>query len=193
MKTIDCRNQACPAPVINVKHALEEGTEITALVDDGAPRENVARFARNRGYHVIEQKDATAGWRIMISSPSEKALSVSPPSAAGNSVLLITSDCLGNGPDELGKLLMKNFIHTLLEASQLPARILFLNAGVFLTCEGSDVCEALEKLHGMGVEIFSCGLCLDFFKLKDKLRVGSTTNMLVTVESLLTAGQVIKL
>ena len=55
MKLIDCRNQACPAPVINVKRALEEHQEIRVIVDDGAPRENVARFARNRGYHVSEQ------------------------------------------------------------------------------------------------------------------------------------------
>jgi selenium metabolism protein YedF len=88
---------------------------------------------------------------------------------------------------------MKNIIHTLLETSELPSRMLFLNTGVFLTCEGSDVREALEKLQGMGVEIFSCGICLEFFKLKDKLRAGAVTNMLVTVESLLTAGLVIKL
>jgi intracellular sulfur oxidation DsrE/DsrF family protein len=75
----------------------------------------------------------------------------------------------------------------------MPNQIIFLNTGVFLSCEGSDVCEALEKLRGMGVEIFSCGICLDFFMLKDKLRAGTTTNMLVTVESLLSGGQVIKL
>jgi intracellular sulfur oxidation DsrE/DsrF family protein len=55
------------------------------------------------------------------------------------------------------------------------------------------VLEALEKLAGMGVEIFSCGMCLDFFNLKAKLQAGATTNMLTTVDSLLAAGQVIKL
>jgi len=88
---------------------------------------------------------------------------------------------------------MKNFIHTLLETGELPSRMLFLNSGVFLTCEGSDVLEALGKLHGMGVEIFSCGLCLDFFKIKEKLRAGATTNMLAIAEYLLSAGLVVKL
>jgi selenium metabolism protein YedF len=106
---------------------------------------------------------------------------------------MITSDRLGDGPEELGRLLMKNFIHTLIETSELPNRMLFLNTGVLLTCEGSDTLEALGKLYGMGVEIFSCGLCLDFFKIKEKLQVGVTTNMLASAEYLLSADLVIKL
>src|SRR5512133_826242 len=192
MKLIYCRNQACPAPVINVNRALEEHHEIRVIVDDGAHRENEARFARNRGYQVSEQRDDTA-WILTISGKTDSAHNTALPSSDTNRILLITSDRLGDGPEELGRLLIKNFIHTLLETSELPSRMLFLNTGVFLTCEKSDVLEALEKLHGMGVEIFSCGVCLDYFKLKDKLRAGTTTNMLVTVESLLTAGQVIKL
>jgi selenium metabolism protein YedF len=192
IKIIDCRNQACPAPVINVKKALEEQNELQVLLDDGAPRENVARFSRNRGYSVTEKREGS-GWLLTICGTPETD-AVSPPQPSGNNrILMITSNRLGDGPEELGSLLMKNFIHTLLETSEIPSRILFLNTGVFLTCEGSDVQEALKKLHGMGVEIFSCGLCLDYFKLKDKLRAGATTNMLTTVESLLTAGQVIKL
>lgn len=192
MNTIDCRNQACPAPVINVKRALEEQNEIRVIVDDGASRENVARFSRNRGYHVTEQQDDTS-WVLTISGRPDNTGPTALTSSDGNRILLITSDRLGDGPEELGRLLMKNFIHTLLETSEMPARMLFLNTGVFLTCEGSDVLEALEKLHGMGMEIYSCGVCLDFFKLKDKLRAGATTNMFAIVENLLTAGQVIKL
>jgi len=192
MNTIDCRNQACPAPVINVKRALEEQNEIRVIVDDGAPRENVTRFSRNRGYSVTEQQDDTS-WVLTISGSADTAAPQTRSSSSGDHILLITSDGFGDGPEELGRLLMKNLIHTLLETDGMPARILFLNTGVFLTCEGSDVREALVKLHGMGVEIFSCGVCLDYFKLKDKLRVGATTNMLAIAESLLTAGQVIKL
>jgi len=192
METIDCRNQACPAPVINVKKALEAQGGVRVILDDGAPRENVTRFSRNRGYQVAEQQDG-ASWVLTISGAPDKAGPASLPAPDGSRILLITSDRLGDGPEELGRLLMKNFIHTLLESSELPSRMFFLNTGVFLTCEGSDVLEALGKLHGMGIEIFSCGMCLDFFKLKDKLQAGATTNMLTTVESLLTAGQVIKL
>jgi selenium metabolism protein YedF len=192
MKTIDCRNLSCPAPVINVKKALQEHAEVRVLLDDGAPRENVARFSRNRGCQVTEDRDGS-GWILTISSATG---TVSPGAEAlsqGSRVLMITSDRLGDGPEELGRLLMRNFVHTLLETSKLPTRMLFLNSGVLLTCEGSEVLEALGKLHGMGVEIFSCGLCLDFFSIKDKLRVGATTNMLATAEYLLSADSVIKL
>ena len=192
METIDCRNLSCPDPVIIVKKALQEHAHVRVFLDDGAPRENVARFSRNRGRRVTEERDGT-GWILTISAAADTLLPASDAVSQGSRVVMITSDRLGDGPEELGRLLMKNFVHTLLETGELPARMLFLNTGVFLTCAGSDLLEALEKLHGMGVEIFSCGLCLDYFKIKEKLLVGATTNMLATAEFLLSADLVIKL
>lgn len=193
MKTIDCRNMACPVPVITVKKALEEQGELEVLLDDGAPRENVGRFARNRGCRVSEQPDGAGGWRLAITAGEGSVKPDAGGAVNGERVLLIGSNRLGDGPEELGMLLMKNFIHTLLETAEPPSRILFLNTGVFLTTEGSDVLEALNKLGDMGVEILSCGLCLDFFGRKEKLGAGGTTNMLTIAESLLGAGRVITL
>lgn len=192
METIDCRNLSCPAPVISVKKALQEHAQLRVLLDDGAPYENVTRFSRNRGCRVTEERDGS-GWILTISTTADTQRPASDTPAPGTRVIMIASDRLGDGPEELGRLLMKNFIHTLLETSDLPTRMLFLNSGVHLTCEGSDTLEALIKLHGMGVEIFSCGLCLDFFKIKEKLRAGATTNMLAIAEYLLSADLVIKL
>ena len=192
MITIDCRNLACPAPVITVKKALEEAAELRVLLDNGAPRENVARFAKNRGCQVDEVREGN-GWALSILSPGDHAGRTKTAAAEGDKVLLITSNLLGEGPEELGRLLMKNFIHTLLETASLPTQMFFMNSGVLLTTEGSELLEALEKLRGMGVEILSCGLCLDFFGLKEKLRVGGTTNMLTTADALLSATQAIKL
>jgi selenium metabolism protein YedF len=192
MLTIDCRNLSCPAPVINVKKALQEHADIRVLLDDGAPRENVARLSRNRGYRVTEERDGS-GWILTITAAADTLPTATGAVSQVGRVIMIASDRIGDGPEELGRLLMKNFIHTLLETGELPSRMLFLNSGVFMTCEGSDVLEALGKLHGMGVEIFSCGLCLDFFKLKEKLRAGATTNMLAIAEYLLAADHVIKL
>jgi selenium metabolism protein YedF len=192
METIDCRNLACPAPVITVKKALQEHAEIMVYLDDGAPYENVIRFSRNRGCRITEERDGS-GWVLTIRGATDRTSPAPEPPSTADRVLMITSDRLGEGPEELGRLLMKNFIHTLLETSALPARMLFLNTGVFLTSEGSDTLEALGKLQGMGVEIFSCGLCLDYFKIKEKLGVGTTTNMLATAEYLLSASQFIKL
>lgn len=192
MNTIDCRGMACPAPVISVKKALETSGEICALLDDGAPRENVSRFAMNKGFMVQEERD-DKGWILTITtgtSMGTKSPSLVKPM---ETAFLIVSDRFGDGPEELGRLLMKNLLHSLLEAADLPTHILFLNSGVRLTTEGSDLLEALEKLAGMGVEILSCGLCLDFFGIKEKLRSGGTTNMLATVETLLSSKRIIRL
>lgn len=191
MNTIDCRGLACPAPVIQVKKALETADALVVLLDDGAPRENVTRYCRSHGCQVSEVRDG-AGWSLTVTSSGMSATPPQPPHSAGR-VILVTSDRIGSGPEALGRLLMKNFIHTLLEAEVLPGQILFVNSGVTLACDGSDVLEALEKLRCMGVEISSCGLCLDFFDLKGKLRIGGTTNMLSIVDRLLSSAQTITL
>jgi len=105
----------------------------------------------------------------------------------------VTSDRLGDGPEELGRLLMKNFIITLLESTELPDKILFVNRGVLLATEGSDLLEALEKLGNRGVEVLSCGVCLDFFGKRDALRAGSVTNMFTIVETLMSLHGVVRL
>lgn len=193
MKTIDCRNMACPMPVVMVKKALEEspGEDLKVLLDDGAPRENVTRFAANRGFD-IEEMPLDNGYAILISGNAGETLAMKKDKS-GETVMLIGSDRLGDGPEELGRLLMKNFIITLVEVAEAPDRMLFVNSGILLTTEGSEVLEALEKLGNKGVEIASCGICLDFFNRREKLRAGSITNMFTIAESMLKAGSVIRL
>ncbi len=191
MSTLDCRTLPCPAPVLAVKKALQSSQELQVLLDDGAPRENVSRFARNRGYTVQEERCGDT-WQLTISGENRQPESTTEqPDQL--TVMLVGSDALGKGPEALGKLLMKTYLTTLVESPLLPSRMLFLNSGVLLTCAGSEVLEPLEKLAGMGVEIYSCGLCLDYFSLKEKLCVGATTNMFSTIENLLTADKVINL
>jgi selenium metabolism protein YedF len=108
-------------------------------------------------------------------------------------VLLVSSDRLGDGPEELGRLLMKNFLITLLDVPEPPDRIFFVNAGVLLATAGSEVVEALEKLGNHGVEVFSCGVCLDFFGRREQLAAGAVTNMFTIAESLLAARSVVRL
>ncbi len=193
MKIIDCRNMTCPLPVVTVKRALEEATgeSVKVLLDDGPPRENVARFAANRGF-MVEESPFEGGYALLISG-STKEHHATPAENTGDKVLLISSDRLGEGAEELGRLLMKNFIITLLDLDRTPDRMLFVNTGVFLTTEGSEVIEALEKLANRGVEILSCGVCLDFYHRRDKLRAGSVTNMFTIAESLLGGSSVVRL
>ncbi|WP_306534775.1 sulfurtransferase-like selenium metabolism protein YedF [Geobacter sp.] len=196
MKVIDCRNMACPAPVVTTKRALEEagGETVQVLVDQGAPRENVTRFAENRGFAVSEA-ETDGGFALTItasgSAVAEPVRTVA--GEGGKTVMLVASDRLGDGPEELGRLLMKNFIITLLDLKEIPDRMLFVNTGVLLTTEGSDVLQALEQLGNRGVEVLSCGVCLDFFHRKEKLVAGTVTNMFTIAESLMGTGSVVRL
>ena len=99
---------------------------------------------------------------------------------------------MGHGNEELGKILMKSFIFALTQLDDLPQTILFYNGGATLTTEGSQSLEDLKTLEAQGVEILTCGTCLDFYGLKDKLAVGQVSNMYTIVEKLNNADNIIK-
>lgn len=211
-KVVDNRGLSCPQPVINTKKALEELLQgdqknfiLTVIVDNEAARENVIRLARTLGYEVaVEEREG--GTHLFIQAFAEKndCPKGSQPeviescSCAGEPaerpVLLITATTLGQGNEELGKILMRSFIYSLQETGGcLPAKMYFLNSGVFLTTEGSPVLEGLQQLVKMGVEVFSCGTCLDYYQLKDKLAVGKVTNMYDAAETVCSAAKCITL
>lgn len=96
--------------------------------------------------------------------------------------IMIASDSIGKGAEELGKNLMKSYIYSLTEADVKPETIMFLNRGVYLTTKGSEVLDMIKQLERDGVEILSCGACLDYYGLNDDLVVGSVTNMYSNVE-----------
>ena len=197
MNEVDARGLPCPRPVLETKRALQDvddGT-ITVLVDSPESRENVQRFARSQGCQV-EVSEADGMFRLTI--VKERAKEV--PKAAtvqqrelpeGGTVVLITTDRFGVGDDRLGQILMKSFLNTLWDHDPRPAKLLFINSGVRLTTEGSDVLDALELLEKDGVEVFSCGTCIEYYGIQDKLKVGSVTNMYDTVNTLLTASHVV--
>jgi len=198
MKTLDCRGMSCPQPVLETKKALAAagGEAIQVLVDNPGSKENVRRFAESQGYGVAitEEKGAfalrlqKAGAGKIDQVPEEKK-------AAGekNSVVFIESDSIGRGSEELGKILMRSFLHTLAETEYKPAKIIMVNGGVKLTCEGSEVLGDLSGLSREGVEVLSCGTCLDYFGLKSKLQVGRISNMYEILSSLAQAGKVLKM
>jgi selenium metabolism protein YedF len=104
--------------------------------------------------------------------------------------ILIQSGVLGRGDDELGMLLMANFLRLLGESQDKPAALVFWNTGVRLVCEGSWVLGHLKKLEEQGVEILACTTCLEYFELSDKLKVGKPTTMLKSIHSMLTSDMV---
>ena len=185
----------CPEPVVATKRALEAvGDEpLEVLVDEGAPRENVARFILNRGYRLEERK-LEEGYALVACKRGESVQHhKKDESSTKGKIIFITSDRLGDGNEELGRLLMKNFIITLLDLPTSPESMIFFNSGINLTTNGSEVIKPLSELVNRGVEILSCGLCLDYFHKKDQLLVGSVTNMFTSSEKLLQADSIIKL
>ncbi len=188
---IDARGLNCPVPVVRTKKALEsmEEGDLTVLIERPEGCQNVRRFAESQGCKVtVDEKEGLYYIQIHKEKTPE---SVTPQKS--KDVVFITSEFLGTGDPELGKILMKAFLNTLWDAEPKPTKIMFLNDGVRLTTEGSDVLDSLKLLKEEGVEIFSCGTCLEYYQLKDKLKIGVVTNMYDTVDSLLSAEKIIKI
>jgi selenium metabolism protein YedF len=107
-------------------------------------------------------------------------------------VLLVANDEFGHGSSELGGILMRSFLKTVSGSEPKPGWAIFMNAGVKLTTEGSELLDEIRALEDAGVRVLSCGTCLDYFHLKDKLKVGKITNMQDTVTTLMTADWVVR-
>ncbi|MEN6391665.1 MAG: sulfurtransferase-like selenium metabolism protein YedF [Syntrophomonas sp.] len=177
---IDARGLDCPEPVILTKKAMDGGLiNLTTIVNQDAALENVSRLAKSQGYN-IDVEQVGSDFHIHMNKTSD--LEVDQQEMPGDVAILISSRLFGNGDEELGQILMRSFIYALNELDGRIKNIIFINAGVFLSTEGSPVVEQLSALEKRGVEVLSCGTCLDFYGLKEKLRVGKVTNMYSIVE-----------
>jgi selenium metabolism protein YedF len=198
MAVLDCRGMSCPQPVLETKKALQKSPsgEVLVLVDNPASKENVRRFAESQGYRVdISEERGIFQLRLQKTEGPRKDSVGAERKVEGEiqSVVFIESDSIGRGSEELGRILMRSFLHTLAEAEFKAAKIILVNSGVKLTCEGSEVLEDLRHLSGQGTEVLSCGTCLDYFGLKTKLQVGRISNMYEILSSLAQAGKVLKM
>ncbi len=191
-RVIDARGLACPQPVILTKKALTEYSDIVVLVDDPIALENVKRLAASERCTIEEDRDGRE-FRIHITRGDSCTLAESVIPHEGPVVVVIASDTMGRGEEELGTVLMKSFLHTLTEASKKPEVMIFFNTGVKLTTQGSEVLEDLDALSNTGVRILVCGTCLNYFDLKDKIASGAVSNMYDIVQTILTAGRIIQI
>lgn len=202
MRTIDCRGLACPQPVLETKKALEGfvGEEIIVLLDDPASKENVRRFAESQGHRVSVSEDKGV-FELRIDRGRKKGEPICAEEkpkerqslTSSDFIVFIDADSLGRGSEELGKILIRSFLQTLEQSEAQPQKIILINSGVKLACEGSEVLEDLQEFSLKGIEILSCGTCLDYFGIKKKLRVGRVSNMYEILISLTQTGKVIKI
>jgi selenium metabolism protein YedF len=195
--TVDARGLACPQPVLQTRKAMQDSEQVITLVDNESALTNVSRMAEKGGWQVsvISQGDE---YRIEMSRGEAPAPAISLPlgkaeALIGPLVLVVSSDRMGRGDDELGGILVRSFFHTLGEVDPLPQTILFFNAGVKLACQGSPVLDDLCTLEAEGVEMLVCGTCLGYYEIKDQLAVGQVSNMYDIAEAMLGAGKVVNL
>lgn len=200
---VDARGLACPQPVILTKKATEKYNEVVVLVDNATAKENVKRFALNSGFSVDIADEPGGIFSLLIKKQegavsmdiSEKDLSCDMkniPVSSGPVVLLISSDKMGRGSDELGAVLMKAFLHTLTEQDVKPDIIIFYNSGVMLAAEDSDALHDLKKFEDSGIKILVCGTCVNYFNLTGRVAAGVVSNMYDIASTLFKAGKIVK-
>jgi len=191
-KIVDTRGFSCPHPVIMTKKALDDkqAENITTIVDNKVALENVTRMVKSQGYDLnIEDKGGDYFIHI-IKGAQDSSIPLNKPNEIA---VLISSNLFGEGSEELGSVLMRSFLYSLTQLEGKVKTIIFMNSGVFLTTEGSEVLEHLKTMEEDGVQLLSCGTCLDYYQLKDRLKVGKVTNMYSATEVLTNADKVIKI
>ena len=199
MEQLDCRGLACPQPVMRTRDALAGGAQtLDVLVDNEPARENVRRFFEGRGFSVAASQEGPNCWRISASAvgaaPAPQQGTEAAPTAESSSrtLVLITTETIGRGDDELGGKLMGNFLATLPELGPRLWRIVLINGGVKLASCPGPALDALKKMAAEGVSVLVCGTCLAHFGLLEAKAVGDTSNMLDIVTSLDLAGKIIR-
>jgi selenium metabolism protein YedF len=189
---IDARGLTCPQPVILTKKALAKCSKILVLIDDMVALDNVKKLAASQGCTVEEEQDGKE-FRLSITRGETCDRAEGVISNEGPIVLVISSETMGRGEDVLGAVLMKSFLHTLMESTPMPDIMIFFNTGVKLAAQGSEVLEDLDALSKAGVRILVCGTCLNYFGLKDKLQSGRVSNMYDIAQSMFSAGRLVQI
>ena len=209
MIKVDAMGDTFPITVVKTKYAIKElmgSGEVQTLVDNEIAVQNLTKMANQKGYGVKSQKLGEGKYEVTMTisdgnaddiattgdSAEEKQIVCYPDARKKNTVVVLASATMGAGDEELGEILMKGFIYALSQQEELPATILLYNGGAKISCEESPSLEDLRSLEAQGVEILTCGTCLNHYGLTDKLKVGDVTNMYVIAEKMTQADLIVK-
>ncbi|WP_288773635.1 sulfurtransferase-like selenium metabolism protein YedF [uncultured Eubacterium sp.] len=209
MIKVDAMGDTCPIPVVKTKNAIKElkgSGEVQTLVDNEIAVQNLTKMANQKGYGVRSQKLGEGKYEVIMTisdgnadaivttgdSVEEEQIVCYPDARKKNTVVVLASATMGAGDEELGEILMKGFIYALSQQEELPTTILLYNGGAKISCEESPSLEDLRSLEAQGVEILTCGTCLNHYGLTDKLKVGDVTNMYVIAEKMTQADLIVK-
>ena len=206
MITVNAMGDNCPIPVIKTKKAMAALTgpeTIEVLVDNEIAVQNLTKMADHKGFAVCSEKTGEREFLVTITAGegngetdqapvAAEEVTCTPDGRRKGMVVVLSSNQMGQGDEVLGKLLMKGFVFALTQQDMLPETILLYNSGAFLSCEGSDNLEDLKTLEAQGVEILTCGTCLNHYGLAEKRQVGGVTNMYEIVEKMTKASVVVR-
>ena len=200
--TVNALGEQCPIPVVKATRALREMTvagTLTVLVDNEIAVQNLGRMAQGSGLPYTAEKRGEKEFAVTMTvdapvgdAPREEPPVLCAPDQREDLLVAVDTDVMGRGSEELGRTLMKGFLFAVSQLDRLPKTILFYNGGAKHTVEGSDSLEDLKKMEAQGVEILTCGTCLNFYGLAEHLAVGGVTNMYTIVEKLAGASKIIK-
>jgi selenium metabolism protein YedF len=203
---VDARGLACPQPVILAREAIAENEEVTVLVDNPIAVENIWRLAEKTacGFCVADKGEGTL--EIALTRKDRMALrpvdseviaeelscASAPERGSGPLVVVLSGNHMGRGDDVLGDVLIRSFIHTLLQLKPPPETIICYNAGVKLAAKDSAVLEDLQQLAQAGVDILVCGTCVNYFALGEQIAAGHVSNMYDIAETMAGASRLLR-
>lgn len=195
-KKLDCKGMACPLPVVTTKKAMEELTEdgiIEVTVDNETAVQNLLKLAAKSNFAAASEKKSDEEFVVRIEVKAGCGdVCEQGEKKEGPTTVVISSSTMGSGDDELGKNLMKAYIFALTNVTPTPDNIIFYNGGAYLTTEGSASLEDLKNLEKAGVNIMTCGTCLNFYGIAEKLQVGQVSNMYDIAQTMADSGLVIR-
>jgi len=190
-KKLNCMGMACPLPVVEAKKAIDEMEDglLEIEVDNETCVQNLRRLAAKYDFTVASESISDKEFLVKMEVKKDHALKGKQEDSC---TVVFSSDKMGEGDEELGKNLMKSFVFALSNVDPLPTAMVFYNRGAFLTSEDSPVLSDLKNLEKAGVKIMTCGLCADYYKIKEKLGVGVISNMYEIVETQMESQKIIK-
>ena len=209
--TLDARGLLCPQPLIKTRRllkTLQAGEQFQVQVDNDIARLNLVTFLEDQGMKP-EYTAENGVWTItatcqlsgrqpekvqpvVVSDATLKAQpAVMPIEKASGYIVVLNSDCMGQGDDDLGRILIKGYLNTLREIDNKPSSIILYNGGALLAADGSGAETALQALAQFSVDVIVCGACVDFFDLQETMVAGRISNMYEIAEKIAAADHVV--
>lgn len=205
MKTVDTRGLTCPAPLIKTRQGLNEaapGEDVQVIIDNPTSLSNVKRYlSDNRLEFSVREEGGVSVVTVargegteLSANETEYCTTDAGPVPRGHrtTVVAVTSERMGSGDDELGTKLMVSFFRTLVLLEPAPSAVVFYNAGVKLALEDSPVIDHIRELAEKGASIYLCTTCINHFGIRDRLPVGSFSDMYQILNVLKDADHIIR-